>query len=230
MSTFITKSLKNAVILSIIMGATALVAKGITPTEPLTQRIGPLKPGVLIPESFGEWRLDKTVVGAVVNPQQEAFVNQIYSEVLSRTYVDKSGHRIMLSVAYGEDQRRQSALHYPEVCYPAQGFIVKSTSAGSIKLDNVELPVRRLSTVLHGQRFEPITYWVVVGEEHVEGAIDKKLSLIRYGVRGLIADGFIFRVSSLGKDAEEQFVLQDKFVSDLMSNVLPAARARLSGV
>jgi EpsI family protein len=135
-----------------------------------------------------------------------------------------------VAVAYGEDQRRQSALHYPEVCYPAQGFAVESKSTALLDLPNGRLPVKRLVTALNKQRYEPLTYWVVVGEHHVEGAIGKKLALMRYGVKGQIADGFIFRVSSIGRDSAQEFEVQQRFIADLMGALQPADRSRLSGL
>ncbi len=224
------RRLVNAVSVAGLMVATACLAYAVTPRHPLTQQIGVLKLEPLIPESFGDWQLDRNITSGVVNPQQEAFINQIYSQTLSRTYFDKAGHRIMVSIAYGEDQRRQSALHYPEVCYPAQGFAIESTSTAQLDLPNGRLPVKRLVTVLNKQRYEPLTYWVVVGERHVEGAIGKKLALMRYGMKGQIADGFIFRVSSIGRDSAPEFQRQQRFIVDMMGALQPAGRARLSGL
>jgi hypothetical protein len=39
--------------------------------------------------------------------------------------VNAGGSRIMLSFAYGGDQHGSLLAHNPEVCYPAQGFVLK---------------------------------------------------------------------------------------------------------
>mgnify|MGYP000496771242 CR=1 FL=1 len=49
---------------------------------------------------------------------------RLYSQVVSRVYLDSTtGKTVMLSLAYGEEQNKQSQVHLPEVCYPAQGFV-----------------------------------------------------------------------------------------------------------
>jgi EpsI family protein len=75
-----------------------------------------------VPRGFGEWTELLDQKAQVVNPQTEELLRQLYSQVLSRTYVNKDGYRIMLSMAYGDDQRGGLQAHRPEVCYPAQGF------------------------------------------------------------------------------------------------------------
>jgi EpsI family protein len=46
-------------------------------------------------------------------------------------YVNASGYRIMLSLAYGSDQRGALQAHKPEVRYPAQGFTLHGRSGAS---------------------------------------------------------------------------------------------------
>lgn len=77
----------------------------------------------LVPSAFGTWRAVQTGVASVVNPQQQAVLDKLYSQIVSRVYVDSiTGKMVMLSLAYGERQDKQSQVHLPEVCYPAQGF------------------------------------------------------------------------------------------------------------
>jgi EpsI family protein len=111
----------------------------------------------VFPERFGRWRQAPTQA-AVVNPQTQEMLDKLYSQVLARTYVNDAGYVIMLSVAYGDDQRGGLQAHMPDVCYPAQGFSLLSTEPGAVSLPNGELPVRKLKTALRSRK-EPVTYW-----------------------------------------------------------------------
>ena len=79
-----------------------------------------------VPQSFGDWTELPDQPAQVVNPQTKELLDTLYSQILTRTYVNKDGYRIMLSMAYGDDQRGGLQAHRPEVCYPAQGFKVAS--------------------------------------------------------------------------------------------------------
>ena len=76
----------------------------------------------------------------MVNPQTQELLDKLYSEVLTRVYVNASGYRIMRSLAYGFDQRGAMQAHMPEVCYPAQGFILKGMNAGCLQPRSATFP------------------------------------------------------------------------------------------
>lgn len=219
----------RATLALLLMGSAALLAWKLTPTQRMATLHGDFKLEQVVPLQFGEWRLDNTAVGGVVNPQQEALLKQLYSQTLSRTYVNPRGQRIMLSIAYGNDQRDAMQLHYPEICYPAQGFQLRSNKPVSLQLANTIIPARRLETVLGNQRYEPVTYWTVIGETAVRGGVEKKLAEMRYGFRDLIPDGLLFRVSSIDRDSGEAFALQDQFAAQMLAAVQPEVLPRLAG-
>src|SRR6187455_2857340 len=82
----------------------------------------------MIPQQFGDWREEPQRYVQVVNPQTQELLDKLYSQILTRTYVNSSGYRVMLSLAYGTDQRGSLQAHKPEVCYPAQGFQLHSNA------------------------------------------------------------------------------------------------------
>ena len=45
-----------------------------------------------------------------------------------------------------------------------------------------------------------------------------------YGLRGLVPDGALFRVSTIGIPADLSFKIQDKFIHDLLNAVDPSTR------
>jgi EpsI family protein len=135
----------------------------------------------------------------------------------------------MLSLAYGDDQRGALQAHKPEVCYPAQGFTLHKNELGQLSTPYGNIEVRRLSTTL-GQRSEPVTYWFTVGDKAIQSALEKRLVEIRLGLTGQIPDGLLFRVSSIDNDTRRGFEMQQRFAADLLANVPPPTRKRLSGL
>lgn len=220
---------RRAVIALLLMVSGALLGWKLTPTTRMATLHGELKLEDVVPRQFGEWRVDDAAVGGVVNPQQEALLKLLYSQTLSRTYVNPAGQRVMLSIAYGSDQRDSMQLHHPEVCYPAQGFQLKSNRPVDMKLASSIIPARRLETTWGGQRFEPVTYWIVIGETAVRGGVEKKLVEMRYGVRDLIPDGMLFRVSSIDRDSAHAFALQQQFAADILNAIPARYRNRFAG-
>lgn len=224
------KGLKISVFLFSVMTMSAIAAKALTPTVFMAKERPAFRIDEIIPKKFEGWREVRSGVAGVVNPQAEATLNKIYSQLLSRTYVHDSGAMVMLSIAYGEDQRSDMAVHYPEVCYPAQGFQVKSISSGEMNMFNISLPIKKLETVMGGQRYEPVTYWTTIGEYTSVDALEKRVIELRYGAKGYIPDGVLFRVSSIGKDSASAFQAHSVFIRDLIRSVSPEARSILIGV
>lgn len=183
----------------------------------------------IVPQQFGEWRELPQRSAQVVNPQTKELLDKLYSQILSRTYVNASGYQVMLSIAYGDDQRGGLAAHKPEVCYPAQGFKLVSNVEGAVTTRFGDIEARRLNTRL-GPRHEPVTYWFTVGDTAVKNKLEMRMVEIKLGLTGQIPDGLLFRVSSIDPDVSRAFVQQDKFVADLLDAVTPIDRQRLSGL
>ena len=183
----------------------------------------------IVPKGFGEWTELTEQNAQVVNPQTKELLDKLYSQLLSRTYVNKQGYRIMLSMAYGDDQRGGLQAHRPEVCYPAQGFKLGKVEDGVLATSYGKIDVRRLNTT-YGTRTEPVTYWLTIGDEVIRSRLDKRIAQIRLGLTGQIPDGLLFRISSIDGDEERAFATQQKFVADMMAAVPPAARKQLSGL
>lgn len=182
-----------------------------------------------VPKRFGEWSELPDQGAQVVNPQTRQLLDKLYSQLLTRTYVNKSGYRIMLSMAYGDDQRGALQAHKPEVCYPAQGFTLLRNDAGQLATRFGSIDVRRLSTAL-GQRAEPVTYWFTVGDTVIQTKLQKRLAEIRLGLTGQIPDGLLFRISSIDNDTERAFAMQQQFAAALLADVPAPTRKRLSGL
>ena len=226
--------MNKKMLVSGVAGALMLVSAGATKLVTPSTYLSSVRPGLpletTIPHAFGEWREDQERAGAVVNPQTEAALKKIYTQTLSRTYVNRDGERIMLSIAYGGDQRDGMQVHYPEICYPAQGFQLNASTVGEVRVGGGTIPVRRLETAQYPNRAEPVTYWTMVGDRAVLGGSKKKLAELHYAMAGQIPDGLLFRVSSIDDDTARAFKDQEQFINDLLASLSAPAREQLSGL
>ena len=93
--------------------------------------------------------------------------------MLTRTYVNRNGDRIMLSMAYGGDQLGGREAHRPEICYPAQGFKVENLSDETLATSLGDISVRRFTASM-GARHEPVTYWLIMAGHIVRNDFDKR--------------------------------------------------------
>lgn len=218
----------RAFLITLLMVAAAVAAYALKPTQHLSDMGSKLELEAVFPQRFGDWEVDNRMPVQLVSPDTEALLNKIYNQTLSRTYVNSKGERIMLSAAYGGDQSDGTRAHRPEVCYPAQGFQVTSSRDTVIQGPAVTVPARLLMAKLGG-REEPITYWVVVGDRIALSGTDQKLAQLRYGLRGVIPDGMLIRVSSIDRDMKRGHQLQAAFISDLASALPADKRSKLFG-
>ncbi len=222
-------SFKHLVI-GLSMFAAAGLAFALKPTIKVADHGPRIDLEALIPKQFGDWRIDETVVPLIANPEQEAVINKIYNQTLTRTYINSRDERIMLSIAYGGDQSDNMAVHKPEVCYPAQGFqILKSPTIGSFSTgEGGSIPVKRL-VATHGPRIEPITYWTTVGDVVAVEGLKWKLQQLKFGLTGKIPDGLLFRVSSIQADDAKAYQIQDDFTRAMLGAMNPKERGRIIG-
>lgn len=181
-----------------------------------------------IPQSFGGWSVDNSVVPVVLDPSTAEAVTAIYSDTLSRTYVHADGTRIMLSIAYGNQQTTKLKTHRQEVCYGAQGFTISSLTHTNENILGVEIPATRLIAI-KGSRSEPLIYWFTMGDSVVQGHIERLLVQLKYAVSGEIPEGYLVRVSSISEDAGAAYSNQLKFLNELLAETPNFMVGRLIG-
>lgn len=182
----------------------------------------------MIPERFGDWVLDPTVVPIAPTPDVQANLDKLYSQLVSRAYVNPKGERIMLVVAYGGDQSDSLKAHRQEVCYQAQGFAIREVRSDALALSGGTVPLVRVHAQ-NRQRSEPMSYWFTMGEHVAIGHAERLLTQIAYGLGGELPDGLLVRVSSVTDDTVMAYRAQDRFLQDLLQAVPAATRVRLAG-
>ncbi|MDP2822674.1 MAG: EpsI family protein, partial [Sulfuritalea sp.] len=218
-----------AFVLAAVMCTTSIGAIVAKPGNKAGQQGPVVQLEAMVPKQFVGWREDPQAVSRVVNPQTKELLDKLYKQILTRTYVNAEGYRIMLTIAYGDDQRGDLQAHKPEVCYPAQGFTLQSLTSAVLTTQYGSIPATRLLATM-GPRNEPVTYWFTVGDSAIQSALQKRIVEFRYGLTGQIPDGMLFRVSSIDGNQARAYGYQEQFVAQLLESVSPTDRIRLSGL
>jgi EpsI family protein len=182
----------------------------------------------LIPASFGGWRLDASDLPVAPSPDVQANLDRLYRQIVSRTYVNDAGERVMLLVAYGGDQSDALKAHRQENCYAAQGFQIRSLAHGGFSAAGRDIPVTRMFAV-RGERMEPVTYWFTMGDRVVLGRAERLRTQLENGLAGRIPDGLLVRVSTLSGDAPRAYAVHQSFVAAWMAALAPADATRFVG-
>ena len=182
----------------------------------------------MIPQSFGDWSIDPLIVPIVPAPDVQANLARVYDQIVSRTYVNARGERVMLTVAYGGDQSDALKAHRQEVCYVAQGFEISNVAHGQLRLRGKTIPVTRLLAV-RGPRSEPVTYWFTMGDRVVLGRLERLIVQLKFGLSGRIPDGMLVRVSTISTDPARAYEGQEEFASALLGQMREGDVGRLLG-
>ena len=181
-----------------------------------------------VPKEFGDWRIDKSVVPLPPTPDQEQNLRQTYDQILSRSYVNRRGERMMLSMAYGSSQTQQLRAHRQEVCYSSQGFKITGLERTTAPILGVEVPLTRM-VATRGSRIEPVTYFLTMGDQVVLTYLQREVVHFKYMLSGYLPDGYLVRVSSLSPDGPRAYGQQLAFAEELLQQVDPELRRRLTG-
>ena len=185
----------------------------------------------VIPENFADWVQVQDAAGSlIVDPQQQEALNDLYTQIVSRTYVQQgSGRRIMLSLAYGDNQTFSKQLHRPEACYSSQGFKINDLHAEKMLANGREIEVQRMTAEV-SNRLEQVSYFIRIGDKVISGpSTALNLARMSMGLKGYITDGLLFRVSEISDDDKLSHQIQDQFINDLLKALSPAQRIMIVG-
>ena len=224
----------QVVLVSIALLTSAVLAEVLAPRQ-LMARTAALDLEKAVPRQFGAWTLVPNIQPitpadpeGVIDP--DAKTGQIYSQEVSRGYVDQSGNVVMLLVAYGPVQNYRLKAHRPEMCYTAAGFRISGKHAEELAYSQGQQPLKLTRLVAEREaRFEPISYWMRVGNDIATGVVDRQIIRLKYGLRGIIPDGALIRISTVGLSQEMSFKVQDQFIRDFLGAVAPQDRKFFTG-
>lgn len=218
----------HAIFASVVILGAAVMAKVLEPRELMARSAASPSLEQVIPKQFGRWRLVPDIA-PVVPADPDAYVEadarsgRIYSQEVGRGYTDGDGHIVMLLVAYGPVQNYRLKAHRPELCYTAAGFRISGKNEAALTFRKGGGPIRMTRLIAEREsRFEPISYWMRVGNDISNGVVDRQIIRLKYGLRGLIPDGALIRISTIGLPEDASFKLQDQFIRDLLAAIPPS--------
>lgn len=216
----------------LIIGIAMLLAAGMAiamkPKPKPQSEIQRLSLEEMVPQKFGSWTIDTSIAPIMPSPDVQADLDKIYDQILSRTYIDQQGRRVMLTITYGGQQTDQLKAHRQEVCYTAQGFNIQNIFQENLKLEGAAIPVTRMFAV-KDSRTEPVTYWFTMGDQVVFSRVERMLVQLKYGITGQIPDGFLIRVSTLDPDAKHAYDVHFQFINDMLGGMAKSDVKLLTG-
>jgi len=221
-------TLRRAVLMGgLLLSATALGVVGV-PDQKLADTRAAFDLEQAVPKSFGDWRIDASVVPLPPSPDQQSLLNKIYDQILSRTYINSKGERVMLSITYGSKQNQQLRAHRQEVCYSSQGFRITELKRTQVPVGKAMLPAT-VMVATKDRRVEPVTYWFTTGDTVVMSYWEREFAQFRYALSGYVPDGYLVRMSSLTDNTPAAFEQHLAFVNELIGHLDPELRRRLVG-
>nr|WP_198980372.1 exosortase B [Herbaspirillum sp. ASV7] len=194
-------------------------AHALAPQEQSAVKTAPFS--TFVPERFGDWRAVPSPYLQISTALQESTgrsAEQPYDDELARTYVNSHGEQVMLALAYAHEQMQDVKIHPPEVCYVAQGFTLAERQPLTLRAADGSVVLGRRFLARNGERLEPVSYWVRIGDDMPVGGLAARVTIFRQGMQGRIADGILVRASSLVSDradAGAAYELQQRFLQDL---------------
>jgi len=210
------------------MLSSSVLTRVMTPSVDPASLLNRINLETLIPGEFNGWKTDLSVMSSIVNPELKGEIGKIYTQTLSRTYINKHGERVMLSIAYGSDQRTDLQVHRPEICYMTGGFEIGPMTKIFVDTTLGRIPAMRM-VAKQGARNEPITYWIRMGDSVTRGWFEQKAATLSYMLVGKVPDGLLFRVSTISNDEQNSYRIQQAFLTSLLQAVRSEDRHWLIG-
>lgn len=190
----------------------------------------PLEEGeldALMPDQVGQWTFASK--SGLVLPPDDALSNRLYDNLVTRLYFNPAGETVMFLMAYNNLQDGVIQIHRPEICYPAGGFDLTPTRDVEVDLPGGSAIPAQGFAALSRTRDETILYWTRVGDEFPRRWSEQRLTVAKENLRGVIPDGMLARVSSIGGEVDREMPKLESFVGELYAVAPPKLRGLLFG-
>ena len=221
------------ILLMVFMFAASCLAIALHPTRTIAKNSIKGNLEKIIPSNFSKWHAVESphVLVQLSEESREKLSGIIYDQTVMRTYVDTAGNSIMVAIAYGARQSYGLNMHLPERCYSAQGFETEPSQYLSLTVQGHNIPVTKL-VAKQGQRIEPITYWVRIGQRVVRSSLGIRAELLWAGLGGFIPDGILVRISNIitsEQSIQSSYELQQSFLIDFIDALSEEGKQDLLG-
>jgi EpsI family protein len=211
-----------------LLGSACLVAAGTALARKprrFVEFLGGAKIEALVPLKFKGWTIVDS--SGLVLPPEDQLQDELYTQLLTRTYRNAAGQQIMLLIAYNASQDGIVQVHRPEVCYPASGYRLTAIDEHVVPLAaDLNIPARHLIAET-GLRREEIVYWTRLGSYFPRDWSEQRWAVFKQNLRGDIPDGMLIRFSSVMPEVGISGL--DDFARELYGSVDPRMRRVLTG-
>lgn len=176
-----------------------------------------------VPMAVGPWRSEPT--DSLVTAPADELAARLYDQILTRIYRAPSLPDVGLLIAYGRGQDTDVQLHRPDVCYPAQGFVLTDQRAVPVRLADRMLPAQ-VVTAQRYDRVEQIVFWTRIGQDFPPDVHAERGVIERENLSGRMPDAVLVRLSVDQPDRPAAVAAMLSFVR-LLGAGLPADGRRL---
>lgn len=211
--------------LGLAFASVAGVAAARQPTKSI-DFLGEGKLEDVIPQKVGRWSFVST--SGLVVPPEDQLARALYSQLLTRTYMDKAGNGIMLLVAQSPTQSGILQIHRPEFCYTAGGYRLSPSASHTVAIPGRSFPALNITATRDG-RTEQIVYWTRIGNSLPTSWTQQRLAVAMDNLRGYIPDAVMVRVSTYGVDRTAALADVDEFIRSLIASITPQTQRVLFG-
>lgn len=151
----------------------------------------------LVPGRLGAW--EQAPFANLLIPVGEGAEERSYDDLVTRFYQHPDGTGIMLLIAYSASQAGETALHRPEVCYPAAGFDLSRAPDTRVAFPPLQIPAATMTAMAPG-RVEQLLYWSRVGHTFPTTSLEQRIAVLRQSLSGRLPDGALVRMSMISDD------------------------------
>jgi len=202
----------SLVLAALILAAFGLVVYAQRPEE------RPAFNGYAIPESIGRWR------GVEVNFDRERLESWLGTRwMVFREYRDASGGaNVTVYVAYYPNLEASDMAHEPEVCYPGQGWSIRSDTLSQLRLSDGLVEAKRM-VIEKGSMREVVYSWWQTEDRAVASNWSYHLDQVKRRLSGRGTSSLWVRVSA-GCSGPENDLLGsdcDRAIAEFCSELYP---------
>ena len=161
-----------------------------------------------LPYSIGGWEGRDVPIDdhafTILNRDADAWLVRVYS---------KGESQVILSLVTTLDQRKLFRVHIPDICLPAQGWVVKERLGHTIHL-LPDQPILATSLLAEkDQQTSQVVYWFTSNNRVVESKIHHRLLMVWDGVVGDRTPGTLIELTSplMGHNRKAVSIMQEEF-------------------
>ena len=182
----------------------------------------------IVPLKLGQWEnMPNPYAQVSVSTYTQNLSDNLYDQVLMRTYQNNAGDQVMLALAYAREQRQDIKIHQPEICYPAQGYKISSIKNQVLNIQGYAFPIQGKRLIFtKDNRMEAVTYWIRLGDDFPLTGFEMRWKILMDGIKGKLDDGMLVRVSTIineESDAAAAYTIHEKFLSEVLNRVQSSA-------